>query len=371
MKAFNLIKEFKGNELGPFIEVPCSFLAPLISELMCDNECEVLNPVNEGIAMGMAAGSFLATRKIPIVLTQNSGLCNTLNAFTSLNQIYKIPALYVISWRGEPHIKDAPQHLIIGEKLESIMNTFDLPYEILSERYYKKQIKSLVSKIRKNKRPGALILKKGIVEKEIVEIKEKKKLLLSRSDAIDAIVTSCDGKGYFVTTTGYISRETMHALSTNGIEEKNPVFYMMGSMGHALPIGLGISSQVKKNKKIIVIDGDGGCLMHLGAMASVGKNNNLLHIVLDNGAYASVGGQPAVSSNIDLKKIALGCGYTMAKSVSKKTVLKKYLTDALSKNGPSFLRIVIDDKNESPKLRVSEKYTCEEIKELFLSNVSS
>src|SRR4030042_3408482 len=116
MEPDRIIHEFKRQDLGPYIEVPCSLLGPLIEGLTRDKACEVINPANEAVAMGIASGSYLVTGRVPVVMTQNSGLCNTLNALTSLNQLYKIPVLYLISWRGEPGIKDAPEHTIMGGK---------------------------------------------------------------------------------------------------------------------------------------------------------------------------------------------------------------------------------------------------------------
>lgn len=370
MKALELIKEFKRQKLGPFIEVPCSLLAPVITELMRNQEYEVINPVNEAISMGIAAGSFLATGRIPVVLTQNSGLCNTLNALTSLNMTYKIPLLYLISWRGQPGTGDAPEHIFLGNDLEKIMGTFDLPYKILTAKSYKVQISSLVKKIKASQKPGALLLTKGLIDKEVKNTKgnnisEK----ITMANAINAIITVCNGKACYVTTNGYISREALHALSVSGLDKKDPAFFMLGSMGHALPIGLGVAKYIKKNRKVVVLDGDGGCLMHMETMVSVGngKNDfkNLIHIVLDNGVYASVGNQPTVSGNIDFKKIADGCGYRNIRSTGKVYSLRQNLRDLLKRKGPSFLHVRVSDEHEPPKPRVSAKYTCEQIKDSF------
>ncbi len=374
MKAVDLIKEFKRHELGPYIEVPCSILGPLIEALTHDKECEVMNPVNEAIAMGLATGSFLATNRVPVVLTQNSGLCNTLNALTSLNQTYKIPVLYLIAWRGLPGAEDAPEHDIMGSKLEGILKAFGIPYEILSEEYYEDQIRSAVNGIFSSKEPGALLLAKGVVEKEKRGTKGRKPGYgLSMADAVNTIISVTGGEACYVATNGYISREARYALSVNGLEEKSPCFYMLGSMGHALPIALGIERYSRAGRKTVVLDGDGGCLMHLGAMASVGRGNraatNLIHIVLDNGVYASTGGQPTVSGDLDFSKIARGCGYRNVYSAREASSLAQIMNRLLNSRGPSFVHVRIDDSDESPKLRVSEKCTCEDIRQSFMEGL--
>jgi len=375
MEAYKLIQEFKRHNINPYVEVPCSLLAPVIDGLMADKGCEVLNPVNEGVAMGIAAGRFLVTNKIPMVLTQNSGLCNTVNALTSLNIIYKIPVLYLISWRGQPGINDAPEHLFLGSRMENILKVFDIPYAILTEKNYKTQIKNVIKKIRSSKKPGALILKKGLIDvKNKIKVKCRKNTL-SRYDAINAIVNVSRDRACYISTNGYISRETLHVLSMYGLERKAPAFYMLGSMGHALPMGLGIAGGLKdKTKSVIVLDGDGGCLMHMGAMAQAGDRGALykkvIYIVLDNGVYASVGNQPTVSKGIDFKKIARACNYNFIQSAWNIQSLTRAIRSSLRRKGPVFLHVRIEEKGGQPRRRVSKKYTCEIIKNRFMGKIN-
>ncbi len=374
MKPIELIREFKRYRLGPYIEVPCSFLGPLLEALARDSECELVNPANEAIAMGMATGSFLATNRIPVVLMQNSGLCNALNAFTSLNQIYKIPVLCLIAWRGQPGIKDAPEHTIMGPKLRSILKTFDIPYEVLSAKSYKREIKSVINTITASMKPAALLVTEDLMKEKIPEAKNRRAGAgLSRAAAVNAIIAGTAGKACYISTNGFISREACYALEANELKKNNQCFYMMGSMGHALPIALGIERYQNDGRKTVVIDGDGGCLMHLGAMASVnGKNHvakNLIHIVLDNGTYASTGGQPSVSGDVDFLKVAQGCGYKNVYSANEASSLARIMTRLSSREGPSFIHVQIDDVGEPPKPRVSDKYSCEAIRQSFMDTI--
>ena len=222
MKAEDIIKELKRYELGPYIEVPCSYLDTLIDALAHDKQCEVLNPANEAIAMGLAAGSYLATNRIPVVLIQNSGLCNTLNALTSLNKIYKIPVLYLISWRGQPDTKDEPEHEFMGSKLQEILTTFKVPNLILAENAYTEQIKSILRQIWASNHPGALLITKGLIEKaKQKDTRENadRKIELCRAEAVNVIVNAMGDIACYVTTNGYISREACYALGKNGLSD--------------------------------------------------------------------------------------------------------------------------------------------------------
>lgn len=370
MKAKQLLIEFKKQDIGPFIEVPCSFLAPVIAEMLADPACEVIKPVNEAVAMGIAAGRYLATGKVPMVLSQNSGLCNTLNCLTSLHQVYELPTIYLVSWRGEPGIKDAPEHDVMGSKLLSILETFDIPYRVLSESGYAGEIDAVMAEIRKRRMPGALIVKKGLLEK-VPPFSVHSHLPMTRSRAVEILVDAGGEKAHFVTTNGFISREVFHHLAEKGIEDENPHFYMLGSMGHALPLALGVEQSINGEGHVVAVDGDGGCLMHLGAMASVGegRNSNLIHVVLDNGCYASTGGQPTVSGAVDLCAVARGCGYKEVHAADNEDALKAIFSVLLTRPGPAFVHVLINNIEGKKRHRISEKYTCPDIKNRFAGRI--
>jgi len=370
MNALGLIRELKKYNVGPYIEVPCSILAPLITRLLKDKDCEVLNPVSEAVAMGLASGSYLATKKrIPVVLMQNSGLCNSLNAVTSLNNIYNIPVIFIISWRGEPGTNDAPEHYIMGKKLKGLLKLLDIPYVVLSEKNFKKEIRDKIKVANRTTRPVALILRKGLLQKDKDEpVKSKPISNITKRKALGIILDISYSKAYFVTANGLISREVFYHIKDKKLEKIAAPFYMLGSMGHVLSIALGIERHVSAGeKKVIALDGDGGCLMHLGSLTHVGQEipRGLIHIVLDDGVYASTGGQPTVSKNIDFCKIAQGCGYKNIYSFTELSKLKNDLPVLLKKTGPTFVHVLISDIGEEHKPRVSVNYTCEDIKNFF------
>lgn len=364
IKAGDFVAELKKNDLGPFIEVPCSILSPIIDYLF-DNGIPFETPANEAIAMGLAAGHYVATGRIPAVMMQNSGLCNALNALTSLHGIYDIPVLLVVTWRGEPGTRDAPEHEITGAKLEGFLKTFDLPYRALTPEGYQKEIKEMVEKAKKTKKPTVLILRKGTIQ-GYEAAKERPAYPLTRHDAIMAIKKVMGEKVIYVATTGFISRVSFNIRDSLD-------FYMVGSMGHALPFGLSVA--LETDKKVVVLDGDSSCLMHAGAMASVGarKPKNLIHVVLDNEAHGSTGDQPSLSPSVDFPRIAGGFGYRNVFAVRAGDELKSASKKALKEDGPTFIHVKINQRDlprEKIK-RVSDTYTCPEIKERFIRKLKS
>jgi phosphonopyruvate decarboxylase len=361
----NFCKELEKYKIGPYIYVPCSLLEPIISYVLENNrDIEVINPVNEAIAVGIATGSYMATGKIPVVMLQNSGFLNTLNALTSLNRLYKVPFLYIITWRGcQKDGKDAPEHQIIGGDLKTYLKDFRVPSEVISPLGYKREIANIITVIKRTKEPAALILRKGILQSYQVKKDIKVEADISCFSAIKIIKeTMYKDAILFISTNGYISRNSFLAKDTKD-------FYMLGSMGHALTIGIGIALKTPK-KKVIVLDGDGGALMHSGAMASVthGYLQNLVHIILDNGVYASTGGQPTLSRNIDFCMIAKGYGYKNIFSVKTERELKEILKKVFKLNGPSFVHILIN-RNYIEAPRVSDEYSPEQIKQRFMKQV--
>ncbi|MBO5738244.1 phosphonopyruvate decarboxylase [bacterium] len=286
--------------------------------------------VNEGNAVALAAGYNLATGKIPVVYMQNSGQGNVINPIASLlnKNIYAIPTIFIIGWRGEPNIKDEPQHVFQGEITLKLLNDMDIEYFIVSD---KTSIEELIE-VRKNfnislekGKQVAFVIKKGsLINSEKFSYKNDNQM--TREDIIEQI-TKFSEEDLIISTTGKASRELFEIREKNKQSHKYD-FLTVGSMGHASSIALSIALN-KPSKKIWCIDGDGALLMHLGAMALIGANNpsNLIHIVVNNSAHETVGGMPTVASDIDICKIALGCGYKNVICVDN----FKTLDDALQK----------------------------------------
>jgi phosphonopyruvate decarboxylase len=352
------VKVLRENELGPFIGVPCSILAPLISYII-DNpeEMEYLNPTNEAHALGLAAGFYLGSKKLPVVFMQNSGLGNVFNPLTSLNQIYHIPAFLLVTWRGFGGVgADAPEHDIVGRDLEDYLKILHLPYEILSGNSFAAQIVKLKKIAERDNIPVAAVVKSDYF-KGYEQSAEAIKNGLHRYEAIKIIKESLDNY-VFLSTTGFTSRESFNVA-------KSPDFYMLGSMGLISAIGCG-AALAQKGKKIAVLDGDGAILMHLGLLPFIGsvRPKHFIHFILDNQSYASTQGQPTVSKNTEFDKIALASGYRQAHKVNSGKELKSILTSLKKTNGPILVWVKLVPGNKEGTERVS--ITPEEIKNDFM-----
>ena len=146
-----------------FTGVPCSLLSGLIYELEDQNgQVRYVPSVREDAAVGLCVGAYLAGT-MPVLLMQNSGLGYCLNAFTSLNLIYKIPALVIMSWRGKAG-KDAPEHIIMGDIDQKLLKTAGMEYSILSEENCEDVLKKAKQKICNEKLPYTLIVEKGLFD---------------------------------------------------------------------------------------------------------------------------------------------------------------------------------------------------------------
>lgn len=359
--AQKFIEILKKAGISPFFEVPCSILKPLTGVLESDKDIDLIRPVSEGTAMGLAAGAYLSTGIIPMVMMQNSGLLNAANAITSLFQVYRIPVLLLVTWRGDPNgPPDAPEHEFMGKNLLNIIEAMKIPYRVLSPEGFERQLEEMMQIIRRNKLPGILVLKKGLIEgKKKPEIKSKPDFL-SKLEAIRIVKEHFSESAVFISTNGFVSRESFNVVDT-------PDFYMVGSMGHALPIGISIARL--SPKKVIVLDGDGGILMHIEAMASVAKfcPSNLIHFVFDNGCYASTGGQPTLSRYVDLTGVAKSMGYRRTYQVLSEKELKKIIGRIAEEDGPYFVRVMVSQDTKSRLSRITDKYSCFQIRDRFMS----
>lgn len=262
---------------------------------------------NEGNALAVAAGHYLATGKIAVVYMQNSGLGNIVNPLLSLTdeEVYNIPALLIIGWRGEPGIHDEPQHIKQGKLTLPLLTAMRIRYEILQDL---SQIETASDYMRTTNKPFALIVKKGTFEEYPNKPEKKMKYPLSREQAIQTVVSLLGEKDIIVSTTGMISRELYENRPSH---EKD--FLTVGAMGHASSIAFGIAIN-KPERTVFCFDGDGAFLMHMGAAAVIASRNlpNLKHIVFNNEAHDSVGGQPTVMNVVNLLETAKACGYQKA-----------------------------------------------------------
>lgn len=284
---------------------------------------------NEGNAIGIAAGNYMATGNIPLVYMQNSGIGNATNPLLSLTHpsVYSIPLIMVIGWRGDPSIKDHAQHKKQGELTPVLMVDMDIPYDILDdENTVIDKFKWAYEKAREINAPVALIAKKGILSQEEKHQEYPVSKLMNREEAIAAVIDVFGEDAVYLATTGRATRELKEQLTVHGISLDHE-FLNVGSMGHLSSIGLGIALG-SPEKRVVVFDGDSAAVMHMGSLATNGRYQpkNLIHVVLNNGVNESVGGQKSSGQIINLTHVAKACGYkTVGSFVESKEDLQKAL----------------------------------------------
>ncbi|MBS3085520.1 phosphonopyruvate decarboxylase [Candidatus Pacearchaeota archaeon] len=346
----DLFEIFKKNDLTFFTGVPDSVFKDWMSFLADKHNKKLTNIIacNECEATAIATGYHLATGKVGVVYMQNAGLGKAVNPLTSLcdKEVYSIPLILMIGWRGEPGNKDEPQHKKMGRIMVPLLKTLEIPYAIMPDN--KEKVDLIISKakqiaVEKNQ-PVAIIIKKETFTKYSSRINYKQTYEMTREEAIKTILDSLSGSEAIISTTGKASRELFEYRISK--HHKPHDFYTVGSMGCASSIAFGIALQIP-NRKIVILDGDGAVLMQLGTLATIGhyKPKNILHLIFDNNSHESTGGQPTVSNTVDFKKIALASGYGFAKIV----YTKKQVITAINKinylKGPAML--VIKVKNGS------------------------
>ncbi len=302
---------------------------------------------NEGGAMGLAAGHYLATGQIPVVYMQNSGQGNIINPLASLTDpdVYNIPVLLVIGWRGKPGVHDEPQHVKQGKVTTGLLNVMGIDYTVLSKEEDKAeaQIQKAVAYMQATKQCYALVIEKDTFDAYTLQNVEKNDFTMSREEAIQTVAAALGKKDAIVSTTGMISRELFeYRTAMNQGHERD--FLTVGSMGHASQIALGIALE-KQDRKVWCFDGDGASIMHMGSMAIVASKSpkNYVHVVFNNGAHDSVGGQPTVGLKIDLPAIAKAVGYKSVYSVSTPEELQQQLTQL--GEAPVFIEVKVKKGN--------------------------
>lgn len=303
---------------------------------------------NEGAAVGIAAGHYLATGQPACVYMQNSGEGNIINPLASLTdqEVYNIPVLLLIGWRGRPGVHDEPQHVKQGKVTTGLLNVMGVNYEVLSKEEDKaaKQIDKAAEALAKNE-VYALVIEKDTFEDYKLQNVEVNDLTMSREEAIQTVAVALGDKDCIVSTTGMISRELFeYRAAMNQGHERD--FLTVGSMGHASQIALGIALSQPK-RRVWCFDGDGAAIMHMGSMAIVANKapKSYVHVVFNNGAHDSVGGQPTVGLKIDLPAVATALGYKNVFSVKTKDELNNVVDKVSILEGPIFIEVKVRKGN--------------------------
>jgi phosphonopyruvate decarboxylase len=340
ISSSDFYNSLKNKGIDFFAGVPDSLLKDFCAYLQ-DNAQKNRHIIsaNEGNAVGLALGHYLATGNPALVYMQNSGQGNAVNPLTSLadKEVYGIPILLLVGWRSEPGIKDEPQHAKQGRITLDLLKTLEIPYSILEDSF-EKNLEDALKYMKEKSSPYALIAKKGTFE----EYKSKpidSKYSLTREDALKIVLSRLE-KEVVVSTTGMLSRE-LFELREQSKQNHEKDFLVVGGMGHASSIALGIA--LNSEKQVYCLDGDGSVLMHMGSLAvnALANSKNFRHIVFNNGSHESVGGQPTAASDLNLADIAKSCSYKSVFIAENKEELEKEIQNLAKSEGPSFLEIKI------------------------------
>ena len=345
-----------------FTGVPDSYLNGFCNYALAHCGDRNVIAANEGNAVGIASGHYFASREIPLVYMQNSGMGNTVNPLASLvdKDVYAVPMLLLIGWRGQGNTEpNHPQHKLQGEITPGLLDLMHIPYTVLSDDIdaFNAAIAKAVAYCTEYRQPYGLISPKGVMAGEKANNKDAV-YLMSREEAIEVVLDTMPADTVYSATTGRATRELFWLRERRG-EGKQCDFLNVGSMGHASSVALGMAME-KPERPVVVLDGDSAAMMHMGAMTMVSKLNvpNYMHIVLNNGAHESVGGQPSAGHKIDFTKIAEACGYqTVGKPVTNKPELVEAIKALKDCGKASFIDIRIHKglSGDLPALKFSHR----------------
>lgn len=335
IEAATVVRELSAAGYGPFVGVPCSFLAPIITWCERNDPDRYVVANNEGEAVAIAAGMYLAGDR-PVVMMQNSGLGNAVNPLTSLCHPMRIPLLLMVTWRGEPGRPDEPQHRLMGRITPPLLELMGIGHEVLSPEpgVFREQLDRLSGRMATERLPVAFVVPKGTLAPE--PSAPVRSPMPSRREVIAAIVGELPDDVVVVATTGKTGRE----LEADHDRPGN--LYVVGSMGCASSIGLGIALR-SPDRTVVVLDGDGAALMRMEALASIGaaRPQRLVHVLMDNSAYESTGGQRTLSPGVDFLALARACGYPSVADTGDPRVAAALVRDATRGGGPHLIRVAI------------------------------
>ena len=331
----------------------------------------------EDVAFGIAAGAWFGGRR-PAVLMQNSGLGTSLNALASLSLMYGLPALLVVTWRGHGG-KDAPEHVLMGEISPRLLELLGIPHRVLAAETLEADLAWAVAVMDRAMQPVALLVPPKVVEtgkahphssseppRTVTSPRRERPLpetltpALSRLDALAAARKPL-GREPVLHANGYICRESF------SLGDRPENFYMIGSMGLASAIGLGLTL-ARAETATVVFDGDGNLLMNLGILPLVAARapRRFVHVVFDNEVYGSTGNQRTVSAEVRLDRLADSAGYRSVAAVTGADDVTEAVRAALASDGPHFILVkVTPEQAEAPRI----PYTPNELRNRFRVSV--
>ncbi len=373
MKGQEFVDLLAQHRYDFFAWVPCSLLEGVLSALATRPRLPSLPATREDAAVGCAAGAWLAGGR-PAVLMQNSGLGTGLNALASLSLMYRLPCLLVVTWRGFRG-EDAPEHLLMGDISPRLLELAGIPHRTLSTISVEEDLAWATRETFAREAPVALLIPPGVLESEHMQSNNRDwdraatrresaipaghgradrpgaraqiddvaslKARISRYEAL-TVVIRCLADEPVIHANGHICRESY------AVADRPQNFYMLGSMGLAASIGLGVAL-TRPGRKAVIFDGDGNLLMNLGSLAMAGglRPKNFVHFVFDNEAYGSTGDQPSLSREVRLDRLATAAGYPWVRAVTEPGPLEAAAREALDADGPAFVLVKVTPESRA------------------------
>ena len=301
---------------------------------------------NEGAAVALAAGHYLATGRPAAVYMQNSGQGNAVNPLLSLADpdVFGIPMLLLVGWRGEPGREDEPQHVKQGKVTLDLFRAMGIAHAVLpeDEAGASRCLEEAARAMRTTSAPFALVIRSDTFGAYKLRSRIPTHYEHAREGALRLVCGGLDAGTVIVATTGKTSRE-LFELRQETDAPQDLDFRTVGCMGHASQIALGVAL-ARPDRRVVCLDGDGAVIMHMGALAIIGAQAvpNFKHVVFNNGAHDSVGGQPTVGFGIDLPAVARACGYRAAWSVATEADIVAGFEQLKQTAGPALLEIKVN-----------------------------
>jgi phosphonopyruvate decarboxylase len=338
-----LLNLFKKNNIDFFSGVPDSVLKNFSSTLENKDKKKHVIATNEGSAISIGIGYYLSTKKMPCIYMQNSGLSNAMNPIISIahKNVYSIPMVLMIGWRGSPRIKDEPQHNVKGKITENLLKLLNIKYTILRTNKDLLKFNQQIKKAKKDNSIVACLIEQKTLKKK-KSIKKKDFYNLDKEFFFRTLLEISSKKTKFFSSTGYNSRELMFIRDKYKLNKGND-FYMVGGMGHTTSVAFGYS--ILKKNIVICLDGDGSLLMHLGSIKTIASfaKNNFKYILLNNNSHDSVGGQNTFSDDINFKNFSKSLGFKNFSLIDSKKNLKQKIKNFLASKDLSFLEVKVSN----------------------------
>jgi len=351
IEARDFIDACLKREFTVWSGVPCPLLDPLIRLASHSQNLDYLAATCAREATAIAAGAYLGGR-VGVVLCESSGLGGAIDPIASLAFPYRIPMLIIVSRRGSQGQGGASEHEIMGRITGDLLLRARVDWEPFPER--SEAIDAALVRAQESMEssglPYALVMDEPSVADHShlatnasegpprtepqggFECSAAERM--SRVTAIRAVRDALSGTEALIATAGHTCGD-LYSLG-----HRSSQFYVVGAMGCAAAVGLGIG-RVRRDRDIVVLDGDGAALMGLGSLATIGHYGprRFTHILLDNEVHASTGGQPSVSPSVDFAAVASACGYRNAWSTDDPREIAERVREAHRAPGPSFLHV--------------------------------